>query len=125
MSPPSPSTKPRTSLAGRTSWASLGLALGGIAVLLFFQGVDQLFGFERGSRGVLSGFLPRLALYVAWAAEAFAVVAAAGCFFMIRRTDKENGTIGGIIVRALCGLAVGFIGSVLLWLVVGHIVIGF
>ena len=120
----SPIDPPR-SLAAKVSWASLGLALGGVCGCFILQLLNQIVRFETNERGLLMGFLPRTALYALWASEALAVVVGVVSFLLIRRHDIASKAIIGIVVRNLCGTVVGLIGTVVLWLIVGHIVIGF
>ncbi len=120
----SPTQQPR-SRAVKASLASLGLALGCGFVFLIGQLVNQVFPFEQTPRGLLAGFLPRTGLYVLWAGEALAVVAGLASLLLIRRADITSKAIIGIVARSLCGIAAGLFGTVFLWLVVGHIVIGF
>ena len=118
-------TDNRRSNAAKASWASLGLALGCLCLYFVFQQVDQMSPFDRTRQGLLTDFLPRTGLYVLWAGEAFAVVAGVGSFLLIRRKDFASDAIIGIVARSLCGIAVGLYGVIVLWLIVGHIVIGF
>lgn len=60
-----------------------------------------------------------------WAGEALAVFVGAGSFLLIRRNDFASKAIVGIVARSLGGIAVGLFGTLFLWLVVGHIVVGF
>jgi hypothetical protein len=120
----SPTDKPR-SLAARASWASFGLAFGCGLAFLMFQAVNQSSPFDHTRQGVLTGFLPRTILYMLWAGEALAVVVGLGSFLLIRRDDIASMAIVGIVARSLCGIAAGLFGTLVLWLVVGHIVIGF
>jgi len=87
--------------------------------------VDQMSSFDRTKHGVLTGFVPRTVLYMMWAGEALAAIVGIGSFLLIRRRDKDSHAIGGIAVRSVCGIGFGLYGTVVLWLVVGHIVIGF
>ena len=118
-------TDPPRSLAAKASWASLGLALGGVCGCFFLQLLNLIARFETNERGLLVGILPRTTLYVLWAGEALAVVVGVVSFLLIRRHDIASKAIIGIVARSLCGIAVGLIGTVVLWLIVGHIVIGF
>jgi hypothetical protein len=119
-----PTDQPR-SPAVKASWGSLGLALGCLCVFFLFQWADQVTPFARGARGVLTGFLPRALLYLLWAGEALAVVVGLASFLFIKRHDVTSKAVPGIVVRSLCGIVVGFFGTIFLWLVVGHTVIGF
>ena len=118
-------TDPGRSLAAKASWASLGLALGGVCGCFLLQLLNVIVRFETNQRGLLTGLRPRTTFYVLWAAEALAVVVGVVSFLLIRRHDIASKAIIGIVVRNLCGIAVGLIGSVVLWLIVGHIAIGF
>ena len=118
-------TDPPRSLAAKASWASLGLALGGVGGCFFLQLLNLIVRFESNERGVLVSFLPRTTLYVLWAAEALAIVVGLVSFLLIRRHDIAAKAVIGIVVKSLCGIVVGLIGTVVLWLIVGHIVIGF
>lgn len=118
-------TDQRRSLAVKASWTALGLALGCAGVFLMGQVANQISPFGQSPRGLLTGFVPRAGLYVLWACEALAVVVGIVSFLLIRRHDIASKAIIGIVARSLCGIAAGLIGTVVLWLVVGHIVIGF
>ncbi len=118
-------TDNRRSIAAKASWASLGLALGCLCLNFIFVKVDQMPPFDRTTQGLLTGLLPRTGLCVLWAGEAFAVVAGIGSFLLIRRKDIASDAIIGIVARSLCGIAVGLYGVIVLWLIVGHLVIGF
>jgi hypothetical protein len=119
-----PTGKPQ-SPATKSSWASLALALGCLGLFILFQLSDQAAPFERGAQGVLTGFLPRAALWLLWAGEALAVGVGVVSFLLIRREDIACQAVAGIVARSLCGIVVGLFGVLLLWLVVGHTVIGF
>ena len=93
------------------------------SALLQREPLNLIVRFETNERGLLAGFLPRATLYVLWAGEALAVVVVS--FLLIRRHDIVSKAIIGIVARSLCGIAVGLIGTVVLRLIVGHIVIGF
>ena len=118
-------TDPPRSLATKASWGSLGLALGGVCGCFLLQLLNVIVRFETNQRGLLTGLLPRTALYVLWAAEALAVVVGVVSLLLIRRHDIASKAVIGIVVRNLCGITVGLIGTFVLWLIVGHIVIGF
>lgn len=120
----SPTDKPR-SLAVRASWTALGLGFGCAGVFLIGLFANQISPFEHSPRGLLTGIVPRAGLYVLWAGEALAVVVGIVSFLLIRRDDIASKAIIGIVARSLCGIAAGLFGTVFLWLVVGHIVIGF
>ena len=122
MNPP---TAKQRSLAAEASWTALGLAVGCAAIFFVFYLIDQSTRFDRTSQGLLTGIVPRTILYVLWAGEALAVVAGVASFLLIRRNDVTSQAIAGIVARSLCGIATGLGGTVVLWLVVGHSVIGF
>jgi hypothetical protein len=86
--------------------------------------VSQMVAFET-RHGVLTGFAPRTFLWLLWAGEGLAVLSGLGSFLLIRRQDVASKSVVGIAVRSTCGLIMGLVGGVVLWLVVGHIVIGF
>ncbi len=114
------------SMAVKVSWASLGLALGCLCVFYIFQQIDQVSPFDRAPKQrLLTSFLPRAGLYVLWVGEALAVVAGIGSFLLIRRKDISSMAVIGISVISLCGIGIGLYGTILLWLMVGQIVIGF
>ena len=113
------------SAAVKASWASLGLALGCGCAFLIFRMVDQISPFDQTKHGVLTGLLPRTVLYVLWAGEGLAVVVGAVSFLLIRKGDMISKAIFGIVARSPCGIAVGLVGVLVLWVVVGHIVVGF
>lgn len=115
----------RGTVAKKSSWTSVGLSLGCAGVFLVFLMMDQMSPFDRTRQGVLTGFLPRTVLFLVWTGEALAVIVGIGSFLLIRREDRDANAIVGIVARSLCGIAVGLFGTVVLWLVVGHMVIGF
>jgi ABC-type Mn2+/Zn2+ transport system permease subunit len=119
-----PTHEPR-SLAVRASWIALCLAL--VAAVLFVLWVlgSEASPPDTTSQGVLTGVLPRTFLCALWGAEALAVVVGFVSFLLIRRNDAVRQAIPGIMVRSLVGIVVGLIGTLILWLVVGHMVIGF
>lgn len=120
-----PETEQPRSPAAKASWAALGLAVGCGCVLLLFEMLDGVAPFAHTRHGILTGSLPRTLLYVLWAGEALAVVAGVGSWFLIRRPDFNSKAIAGIVARSLCGVVVGLFGTLVLWLYVGHRVIGF
>lgn len=120
----SPTVSP-SSTAVQASWASLGLALGCAGAFVLFLMVDQMSSFDRTKQGVLTGFAPRTILYLVWAGEALAAIVGIGSFVFVRQRDRDSHAICGIAVRSVCGIALGLCGAVVLWLVVGHVVIGF
>ena len=87
--------------------------------------VDRVSPFDHTKHGILTGLLPRTVLYVLWAGEGLAVVVGVASFLLIRKRDMTSKAIFGIVARSLCGIIVGLFGGLILWLVVGHIVIGF
>jgi hypothetical protein len=113
------------SLAAKASWVSLGLALGCACAFLVFSVIDEAIGFAHTRQGVLTGFLPRAALWMMWAGTGLAVITGIGSFLFIRRPDITSKAIIGIVARSLCGIGAGLCGCVVLWLYVGHRVIGF
>ena len=48
-----------------------------------------------------------------------------GSFLLIRRVDITSKAIIGMLARSLSGILVGLIGGLVMWIIVGHIVIGF
>lgn len=121
-----PTARPR-SLATKASWASLGLAVACVCAFVVFEMIDETIGFATQSpqRGMLTGFLPRGALWVMWAGTGLAVIVGLGSFVLIRRPDIASKAIIGIVVRSLIGIGVGLYACFFLWLYVGHRVIGF
>lgn len=117
-------TEQPRSPAAKASWASLVLALGCACGYLICMVVSQNYTFET-KHGVLTGLLPRTVLYVLWAGEGLAVVLGVASFLLIRKGDIVSQAIFGIVARSLCGIIVGLFGTLVLWLVVGHFVIGF
>jgi hypothetical protein len=117
--------KSRPSFAVVASWTALSLALGCVGAVLLLQLVNEISPFGRTRQGVLTGFLPRAVLCLAWAGEALAVIVGCGSLFLVRRADATSKSLQGIGARSLCAVAVGLCGSVVLWLIVGHVVIGF
>jgi hypothetical protein len=121
----SPTARPR-SLATKASWTSLGLAVGCVCAFIVFEVIDETIGFAQNKRhGLLTGFLPRGALWVMWAGTGLAVIVGLGSFVLIRQPDIASRAISGIVVRSLIGIGVGLCECVVLWLYVGHRVIGF
>jgi hypothetical protein len=90
-----------------------------------FAAVDEQLSFAHTRQGVLTGILPRCILYLLWAGEGLAIFTGVGSFLCIRRNDIAAGAIVGIIARSLIGIAVGLFAGIILWLYVGHRVIGF
>ena len=123
--PANASYQPSGSLAVKASWSSLGLALGGACLFLAFLVFDQVLVYGKDSQGVLTGVLPRAVLCLVWAGEGLAAVVGLLSFLLIRRRDIEAQALAGIAARSVCGIAVGAIGTLVLWLFVGHIVFGF
>lgn len=119
-----PATTTR-SLAAKVSWVSLVLAVGCVCAFIVFGVIDETFQFAQTRRGVLAGFLPRTALWLMWAGTALAVIAGLGSFVLIRRPDITSKAIIGIVARSLMGILIGLCGCVVLWLYVGHRVVGF
>lgn len=119
------STAQSRSLATRASWTSLGLAVGCVCAFVVFGVLDETIEFAQTPHGVLTGFLPRGALWAMWAGTGLAIIVGVGSFVLIRRTDIASKAIIGIIVRSLIGIGVGLCACVVLWLYVGHRVIGF
>ena len=113
------------SLAVRASWLAFGLAVGCACGFMIFSAVDEQVSFAHTRHGVLTGLLPRCFLYFLWAGEGLAVVTGIGSLFCIRRRDIAAGAVVGIVARGLIGTAVGLFAGVILWLYVGHRVIGF
>lgn len=119
------STAQPRSLSNRASWTSLGLAVGCVCAFVVFSVLDETIEFAQTRHGVLTGFLPRGALWVMWAGTGLAVIVGLGSFVLIRRPDIASKAIIGIVVRSLIGIGVGLCECVVLWLYVGHRVIGF
>ena len=113
------------SIAAKMSWASLCLALGCLIIFLIFQQVDRMSPFDRTRQGLLTDFRTRTGLYVLWAGEALAVIAGIGSVLLMRRKDIASEAVIGIVMRSLCGVVVGLCGVIFLWLIVGHVVVGF
>lgn len=101
------------------------MALGCAGIFLVFEAMEQVSPFEQTKHGVLTGFLPRTILYVLWAGETLAAIIGIGSFAFIRRQDITSSAIIGIVTRSILGIAIGIFGSLVLWLYVGHRVIGF
>jgi hypothetical protein len=119
------STERPRSLADIASCGSLVLALAGACVLGILGMANEVAPFATTSRGLLSGFLPRALLYVVWATEALAVVVGVGSFLLIRRHDVAAGGVIWIAVRGLLEIAAGLVEMLFMWLLIGHIIIGF
>jgi hypothetical protein len=118
-------TQPPRSRAVKAIWISLGLAFGCGVVFLLGQFVNQVFPFAQSPRGLLTGIVPRIGLFLLWAGEALAVVVGLASLLLIRRSDMTSKDIIGIVVGSVCGITVGLIGVIFFWLIVGHVVIGF
>jgi ABC-type Mn2+/Zn2+ transport system permease subunit len=120
-----PTTQPR-SLATKGSWISLGFAIGCGCAFVVFEVIDETIGFAHNTpHGMPTGFLPRSALWVMWAGAGLAVIVGLASFVLIRRPDIASKAIVGIVVRSMIGIGVGLCACVVLWLYVGHRVIGF
>ena len=100
---------------------AVGCACLGLGVLL----LNRVSPFAVTDRGVLAHWLPRTILYLIWAGEAVAALVGMASFALIRRQDIVANAVAGIVVRSLFGIAVGVWGTVYMWLIVGHVVIGF
>ena len=116
--------RPR-SLASQTSWLGFTLAIGSTCIFLAFLMIEQVLPFDQTRQGVLTGFLPRTVLVVVWLGQAVAAIIGFTSFFIVRRMDAKSKAIIGIAVRGLTGVVLGLSGSFVLWLYVGHRVIGF
>ena len=114
-------TEQPRSPAAKASWAALVLALGCACGYLISVVVNQISPFDHTKHGVLTGLLPRTVLYVLWAGEGLAVVLGVASFLLIRKGDIVSQAIFGIVARSLCGIIVGLFGTLVLWLVVGHV----
>lgn len=93
----------------------------GLTVLL----LNRLWPFETTRQGVLTHWLPRTLLCLVWAGEAAAALIGLASLAMIRQRDVIANAIAGIVVRSLFGIAVGLVGTVVMFLIVGHVVVGF
>ena len=113
------------SLAFQSSWAALALAVGGGLLLALYLMSDHAVGFARTGTGVLAGPVPRGMLYVAWGGEALAPLAGVAALLLLTAGRRRNESLLGIVGRSLCGIAIGLYGTLILWLLVAHIVIGF
>ena len=87
MNAPAKTTR---SLAAKISWVSLGLAVGCVCAFVVFVVIDEMFGFAHTRHGVLTGFLPRGALWVMWAGTALAVIVVASIVTPIPRLNLEH-----------------------------------
>lgn len=116
---------PARSIASRTSWTCLVLALSGTVSFIAFQVINGISPFETTGQGVLTGMFPRIVLCGLFAVEALAVAIGVASFLLVRQRDKTSKAIVGIVLRSVCGIVAGLCAGLVLWLVVGHIVIGF
>ena len=110
-------TEQPRSPAAKASWAALVLALGCACGYLICVVVSQNSPFFQTKHGVLT----LTVLYVLWAGEGLAVVLGVASFLLIRKGDMVPVAIVGIVARSLCGIIVGLFGTLVLWLVVGHV----
>ncbi len=113
------------SRAVKAIWISLGSAFGCGFVFFVGQFVNLFFPFAQSPRGLLTGYVLRIGLFLLWAGEAPAVVVGLASLLLIRRSDMSSKAIIGIVVGSVCGITVGLIGVIFFWLIVGHVVIGF
>lgn len=120
----SPTEEPR-SLAVKASWISVGLAIGCAGAFILFSAIDEMIGLAHTRHGILTGSLPRATLWMMWAGTGAAVITGFGSFVLIRRPDITSKAIIGIVARSLIGVTVGLSACIVLWLYVGHRVIGF
>jgi hypothetical protein len=117
--------KTERSLAVKASWISFGLVIGCVCAFLCFSVIDETFRFAHTRHGVLTGFLSRTALWLMWAVTGLAVITGLGSLVLIRRPDITSKAIIGIVARSLIGILAGLFGCVVMWLIVGHRVVGF
>jgi hypothetical protein len=68
---------------------------------------DPPWPYERTRYGLLTDLLPRVAPYLLWAGKALATFVGIGNFLFMRSEDFASKAIIGILVRTLCGVAVG------------------
>jgi hypothetical protein len=87
--------------------------------------MNLIFPFAQSPQGLLTGYVPRIGLFLLWAGEALAVIVGVTSLFLILKADIASQKVKGIVVRSMFSIAVGLIGVIFLWLIVGHIVIGF
>ena len=120
----SPDDRPR-SLASQASWLGFALATGSTCIFLAFLMIEKVLPFDQTKQGVLTGFLPRTVLVVVWLGETVAAFIGFSSFLIVRRLDVNSKAIIGISVRGLTAVVLGLSGSLVLWLYVGHRVIGF
>lgn len=113
------------SLTAKASWSSLALALGCICVFGFYLVIDEVSPFDKTRHGVLTGLLPRAALVAVWAGTALTALFGMASLLLIRRRDLQTNAVYGIAGRGLCGIVMGLLGVLVMWLFVGHVVIGF
>ena len=113
------------SMAVKASWASLALFVASACLFVIFLIGDQLAPYEHTGQGVLKGFLPRATLVVVWAGAALTAFTGIASLFLIRKTDIATKAVYGIAGRAVCGIVAGLLGVLIMWLIVGHVVIGF
>ena len=115
----------RRSNATNGSWLCLALSFGGLLLLLVFYVGNEITPYATNRQGVLTGFFPRTVLCALLAIEMLAVVVGAGSFLLIRQRDMTSKAVAGIVLRNVCGIVAGLCTGLVLWIVAGHIVIGF
>ncbi len=113
------------SVAAKASRASLALCLGFVCVFGAYLIADRISPYDRNGQGVLTGLLPRATLVVVWAGAALTALFGIASLLFIRKPDIATNAVYGIAGRGVFGVIMGLLGTLILWLFVGHAVIGF
>ena len=119
----SPAAKP--SMATKASWASLTFCFGCMCLVGVYLIADHVSPHARSGQGVLLGLLARVTLVVGWVAAGLTALVGIASLLLIRKVDIMTNAVYGIVGRGVFGAIAGLLGSLVLWLVVGHVVIGF
>ena len=114
-----------SSIAVRASWTSVALCLATVCLFGIYLIDDQLSSYDHTGQGVLKGFFPRAALSIAWLGAALTALSGLVSLLLIRKVDVETESVYGIVGRGVFGIITGLIGVLILWIVVGHVVVGF
>lgn len=114
-----------SSIAVKASWTSLALCVATACLFAVYLVGDQLSPYDHTGQGVLKGFLPRATLVVVWVGAALTAFTGIASLLLIRKTDITTKAVYGIAGRGVCGIVAGLLGVLVMWIIVGHVVIGF
>jgi len=112
-------------MAAKASWASLAVCFGTACLFGVFLMFDQVSPYDHTGPGVLKGFLPRATLVVVWVGATLTTFIGMARLLLIRKADIATNAVYGIVGRSVCGIITGLLGVLIMWLIAGHVVIGF